>query len=388
MPEFGHLKRLLPIIEALATGGAQPHVFTDRRYAGAVLEKRGLFHDLFEGRSLDGLGDDSRPVPCRYVTFAAHHADALAQETARLRAAVVVHDAFAVVAVAVANRLSLPRVNFCAGHNLAPGPTLETLRVDPRVRVAEPCHRAVEVLRQRFAMDDASPFSYITSLSRELNLVCEPPEFLTAEEAAAFAPTAFFGSLPTGLPREPASAPQAGRLRIYASLGTVVWRYYAPYAREVLASLAQACQERGDCELVIGLGGQPLDDGFRRLVSRHTCVEPYVDQWAQLAASDLFLTHQGLNSTHEAIAHQVPMLSSPFFADQPGLASRCREFGLALPVVDDLRGPVDARAMHSALERARADRDTMGANLRRARHWELAVIAERPAVVSRILDLP
>ena len=43
-----------------------------------------------------------------------------------------------------------------------------------------------------------------------------------------------------------------------------------------------------------------------------------------LAAADVFVTHHGLNSTHESIAERVPMLSYPFQWDQPGMAERCQ----------------------------------------------------------------
>ena len=51
----------------------------------------------------------------------------------------------------------------------------------------------------------------------------------------------------------------------------------------------------------------------------------------------VFVTHHGLNSTHEAIYHRTPMLSYPFFGDQPYLANRCRDLGLSVPLVDTWR---------------------------------------------------
>ena len=60
-----------------------------------------------------------------------------------------------------------------------------------------------------------------------------------------------------------------------------------------------------------------------------------MDQWAVLGETDLFVTHHGLNSTHEAIFNRVPMLSYPFFWDQPGLAAKCQAFGIARPDLRD-----------------------------------------------------
>ena len=123
MPEQGHFKRLLPLISGLAGAGIATHVFTDLRYREAVERAGGRFVDVFAGRPLEAADAKSLPVPCRYVSFAAHYADSVLREVAALRPALVVHDTFAVIGVVVANQLKLPRVAVCSGHNAAPGPT-------------------------------------------------------------------------------------------------------------------------------------------------------------------------------------------------------------------------------------------------------------------------
>ena len=393
MPEFGHLKRLLPLIAGLAQAGADVHVFSDMKYAQAINTSGGRCHDLFRDRPLALADNQSRPIPSRYVSFAARFAESVISEVAALKPRIVIHDAFAVIAVPVANRLGLPRINVCPGHNLAPAPTVAALARDPRVQLSDDCLRAVDILRRDHGMPDASAFSYITSLSRELNLICEPPEFLTASEAQAFSPHAFFGSLAEVAPPGPAAGAGANdfpgadtaSLRIYASLGTVVWRYYADYARSILDALAQAAHKRRDLRVLIGLGGQSIDTGLGKLEAANIRVESYVDQWRVLAGSDVFLTHQGLNSTHEAIYHGVAMISCPFFSDQPGLAKRCQEFGLAEPLVAELRGAVDEGSIIAALDRIAERQDDIRARLRIARGWELAVMARRPEVIARII---
>ena len=68
-------------------------------------------------------------------------------------------------------------------------------RADPRVKVSAACLAAVETLRSRYDMPDASPFSYLGGLSPYLNLCAEPPRFLDERDRPAFEPVAFFGSL-------------------------------------------------------------------------------------------------------------------------------------------------------------------------------------------------
>ena len=97
----------------------------------------------------------------------------------------------------VATKLGVPRVNVCAGHNVVPARFLEMLKNDPRVRLSPACGRAADVLRESYGVTDASPFSYVASLSPDLNLYCEPPEFLAAHDREVFEPLEFFGSLPS-----------------------------------------------------------------------------------------------------------------------------------------------------------------------------------------------
>jgi UDP:flavonoid glycosyltransferase YjiC (YdhE family) len=106
-----------------------------------------------------------------------------------------------------------------------------------------------------------------------------------------------------------------------------------------------------------------------------------------LKITDAFLTHNGLNSTHEAIFHRVPMLSYPMFWDQPALAERCRQFGLAVPLANSLRGSVHAAQVRTALEALLRNSDAMKAKLRQARTWEMEVMARRSFVLERILDI-
>ena len=393
MIERGHFQRLLPVIAGLAQAGLRTHVFTDRRYRDEVESVGGLFVDLFAAHPLEAADAASLPIPCRYVSFAGHYADDVTAEAQALRPSLVVNDGFAVIGAVVARQLRLPRVNVCVGHNLAPAPTLERLRHDPRVAVSAACWRAVQVLRERHQMPDASPFSYVTDLSPQLNLYCEPPQFLREDERRAFEPLAFFGSLSTQTIDRPASTPSvfapapAGARRIYISFGTVVWRYYQAAARAALEAISVAVSAMPDATALVSLGGTPAP-WAADLARPNVRVESYVDQWNALREASVFITHHGLNSTHEAIYQGVPMVSYPFFGDQPGLARRCQELGLALPLVPGLRAPVSPTDVAAVLARVAAERPALQARLAQARAWELEAIAARGQVIQRILDLP
>jgi UDP:flavonoid glycosyltransferase YjiC (YdhE family) len=233
----------------------------------------------------------------------------------------------------------------------------------------------------------------VDGLSNTLNIYCEPPEFLTEAERRSFEPVAFFGSLPSiehiETPRRnplPAYFPaRAQGLRVYISFGTVVWRYYAAEALAAMEALADALALQTELAAMISFGGaDAADDHASRLQRPNVRVEKRVNQWAALGEADLFVTHHGLNSTHEAIFHRVPMLSYPFFWDQPGLAAKCQAFGIARQLSDVPRGPVTAGTAAEAITGILQDRAAIAARLEEARDRELAVMASRNQILDQL----
>ena len=174
---------------------------------------------------------------------------------------------------------------------------------------------------------------------------------------------------------------------MYVSFGTVIWWYFAEAAVAALRSLVQALSGT-DAEVVISLGNHPLDDEARAtLAAPGVRVLDYVDQRAVLDEADVIVTHHGVNSTHEAIQAGVPMLSYPFFGDQPDLARRCQDLGLAVPLTDEPRGAIDEGAVHRALVRLDQERAQLDARLAVAQTWEEETVADRPAVLDRLVAL-
>lgn len=396
MPEDGHFQRLRPLLDGLVRHGFAVRVFTHERYAAVVARSGAAFEDLFAGRELEAGEDASLPVPCRYVTFAGEHGEGVVRDAARLPPALVVSDAFAVVGRLVAASLGVPLVQLAAGHALDPAAVRAALAHDPRARVSARCREAVALLRERGGMPDASPFSYVADPSPWLNLYGEPAEFLTEAERRALEPVAFFGSLPPeaelgaarrgdGLASFGGGAPGP---RVYASLGTVVWRYWRGVALGALGAVAEAVSSIPGARAVVSLGGAEVSGSEAASLARPgVTVAGYVDQWAVLREADAFVTHHGLSSTHEAIWHRVPMLSYPMFWDQPALAARCRELGLALPLVDAPRKALAPDGVRAALEALAGRAETTRARLEEARAWELRTVEGREVVLGRIAAL-
>ncbi len=391
----GHVQRSLPLAAALIEHGAETWVFTERRYEDLFGALGAHFGDLYAGRSIELADDESSPHACRYVSFAGYYADSYVKEVAAIGPSLMVSDSFAVIGRVAASVLGLPHVDLCSGHDNDPTRFIERMEPD-RVAVSDRCHRAVEILGERFGVEHASPFLYGTEKSSLLNLYGEPQLFISEETRAALEPVAFFGSLP---PAEEIARRSTRRspcwfgdgdpeARLYVSFGTIIWRYYTERALAALEVIAEVVGRDGAMAAIVSLGDAPVDEQRARALTRpNVTVHRYVDQWQVLAEADVFVTHHGLNSTHEAIISGVPMVSHPFFADQLPMAARCAELAIAVPLMVDGASAIDGPMVEDALRTCRSHAGDLHSALEEVRQADLEVIGRRGEVVERLLAL-
>jgi UDP:flavonoid glycosyltransferase YjiC (YdhE family) len=374
----------------LVAAGAELRVWTDSRFKQEVEAMGAQFADIFDPLPLAAIDDASLPVPSRYVTFAAARATALSEAVGEWGAEVIVYDSFTVIGVAVGRRLGIPWVPVFSGHLIDGAAMRREVAGEPRVNTDPRCAAAIAQLADEFGMAGVTPFSYFAEPSPWLNVACEPREWLDDAALERYQPLACFGKLPASLlPTLPANARSSALLRIYAAFGTVVWWYWSREASAVLEAVAEAAGDLG-AEVVMGLGGGSLPAGAReRLEGLGAVVRDFADQTVELARADLFITHAGASSVHEAIAAAVPMLVLPFSADQPTIAARCKSFGIATSLANDWapHRKLGAGTVRSGIEGALSQRHEMAGALRRAREWELSAANGRAEVARRIIEL-
>ena len=394
MGGMGHFQRLRSMMDALVERDVNVSVLTDREFEGAVQAAGAGFVDLYGRHTLDAADAESRPIPCRYVSFAGRFGREVAQDVASLGPSLIISDSFALIGRIIAEVLGIPHINVCAGHDVDPTRFISQIESE-RVSISDDCHQAVEILREDFGLEDASPFSYGTSVSTLLNIYCEPESFVSAETRQALEPIAFFGSLPPLAEIEARRRPgrrrwfgaNGGRRKVYVSFGTIAWWYYANDALAALRVISETFAARHDVDGLISLGNADVDAGaVRALTNSRVSVERYVDQWQVLNEADVFVTHHGLNSTHESIFSQVPMISYPFFGDQPSMAATCQDLGVAVPLGGPPRHVLDRRLVGDALDTCLVQSPRLATALTACRDHELDVMARRPEVVDRILQ--
>ena len=389
MSDRTHFGAVLAVAGELVRAGATVGFWTDAGFKTEVEAVGAEFVDLFDPVTVNDVDDASSPQPSRFVTFAGELGGSVTRAVREWRPQLIVRAGFAYIGEVVAKVLQLPCVVVGSGHADLGIDFRAQVASSARVRTDPRCLAAVERLRSEFGLSEASPFSYVADPSPWLTIYKEPEEWLSPQERSIYGPLAYFGSLHSASFEATArSSALSSPLRVYASLGTIAWRYWAPEVLEALHAIADGATLLGDIELVVGLGNRDLGpDVIGPLQRPNVTVLPYADQWAELGRADLFITHNGLGSTHEAVARGVPMLSYPIFWDQPALAERSRQFGIALPLSKAPLGRIIPDEVAAAIASTSARRDQMLDRLAEARRWESRTIADRPRIAQRILGL-
>jgi zeaxanthin glucosyltransferase len=108
---------------------------------------------------------------------------------------------------------------------------------------------------------------------------------------------------------------------IYASLGTLVNGQY-----DVYKHILEAVGPLQDVQVVLSVGKNINPENLGPIPSNMiiVCSAPQIELLKRAA---LCITHAGLNTTLESLAHGVPMVAIPIGYDQPGTAARIAHHG-------------------------------------------------------------
>jgi MGT family glycosyltransferase len=124
--------------------------------------------------------------------------------------------------------------------------------------------------------------------------------------------------------REPVPFPWnklTDRPLIYASLGTLVNGLYHVYKH-----ILEAVEPLEDVQVVLSVG-RNINPESLGLIPSNVIVVRSAPQIELLKRAALCITHAGLNTALESLAHGVPMVAIPIGYDQPGVAARIAHHG-------------------------------------------------------------
>jgi MGT family glycosyltransferase len=125
--------------------------------------------------------------------------------------------------------------------------------------------------------------------------------------------------------REPIAFPWEklnGNPLIYASMGTLV-----NGLERVYNTVLQAVRHLSDIQVVLSVGKNLKLDDLGTIPSNVIVVRA-APQLELLKRAALCITHAGLNTALESLAHGVPMVAIPISYDQPGVAARVAYHGV------------------------------------------------------------
>jgi MGT family glycosyltransferase len=107
-----------------------------------------------------------------------------------------------------------------------------------------------------------------------------------------------------------------GEPLIYASMGTIL-NGRVDVFRTIVAALAK----HQDLQLVLSVGDQ-VDPEQIGMVPKNAIIVQRAPQLELLKQTSVCITHAGLNTVLESLAHGVPQVAIPVTYDQPGVAAR------------------------------------------------------------------
>jgi UDP:flavonoid glycosyltransferase YjiC (YdhE family) len=199
--------------------------------------------------------------------------------------------------------------------------------------------RAIGLIENRHRIDvrqsDVEVISNCLHLPGQVNLLWSypavtPPRFRDNRSGARYE---FVGYLSDGHLRPPVGD---GLPLIYLSFGTEVmdnlWADQEETRtgiRRCVAGLTRLWGP-GEVDVILATQGKRILDSY----PPNWTVRDRVDQQKVLSRADVFVTHGGSNSFHEALLHRVPMVVVPFFGDQVLVARRAEELGIGVDLGD------------------------------------------------------
>lgn len=213
------------------------------------------------------------------------------------------------------------------------------------LRMRGPVRRALDACRRHVGL---GPVRQVQTAFPELAHVTQLPECLDLPRSRLAANFHYTGPFANGAARPHVDFPWDrldGRPILYASLGTT--RNVRAF---VFRLIAEACRDF-DLQLVISLGGR-FDPGMFPDLPGNPLVTKYAPQLELLRLAVIAITHGGPNTVFEALMEGKPMVAIPLAHDQPAIAARLAQLGIAevLPVMR-----LSAKSIHRAVTKVLDD---------------------------------
>ncbi|CAH1193194.1 Oleandomycin glycosyltransferase [Paenibacillus auburnensis] len=273
----------------------------------------------------------------------------------------IIHDSMFGCGHMLAHILKLPAVNSSTSfaqtkdsfHKM-----LEPLFTEVSPEIAEPIkdkfNSLTAMMKEKYGVEIHSPYEVFCNPA-PLTIVYTTREF--QPDGEAFDQTyKFVGpSISSGFTQENFGSPAIEEKNlIYISLGTVFNQAIDFY------KLCLEAFKNTDHPIVMAIGNKVHISDLGEIPKNFT-VKNYVPQTDVLQQAKLFITHGGMNSTHEGLYYGVPLIVIPQSADQPILARQVATIGAGIQLqmqsltANQLREAADHVLSHSSFKQSVAN---------------------------------
>ena len=381
MPSTGHVNPSLPIVAELASRGVVVTYYVHEQFrkvveaTGATWRPMQRPHDLTEEQAARYLGDlpkSSCIFPASTVPVAAGILPSLTNELEMMhpRPSLIAYDPFLPQGLVAARYLKIPSVSLLS--YTGPGVVSTRAEVSLQWEKNPAVQRAVREIKDLYDVDIFAQGAVGEFYSPDRNTVTTfqrlfaPPLSSLQKERMSEIPFRCIGPMVSSkverishawasaeqldkeLPWQTINEARKSKPIVYLSMGTVAtssfWaRKFGPTARSngledfsgkefvqlVLKTAFEAFQDE-DVLVVAAIG--PQADALENLPPppKNFILQEVVPQLQLLQMCDVFITHGGANSVHEALGLGLPLIVVPLFGDQPLNADALSNTGAAI----------------------------------------------------------
>ncbi|GGA34170.1 macrolide family glycosyltransferase [Paenibacillus physcomitrellae] len=350
----GHIQPTLGVVRELIGRGEEVVYFVSDSFRGLV-ESTGAKVITFGGQAFVEAFLAGGRSPWGRVSGLLRTADivipGVLEQIQGERFDYMIHDSMFGCGRLLAQILKLPAISSCTSFALGPE---EFEQMQDQLSSRFPAEVNEQAWQELLRLVNDLEAKYEVKAGSAYDIFCNPAPLTLVYTSRSLQPGGelfddtykFVGPSITPRPHEPfeLSSIDTDHL-IYISLGTV-FNQALDFYKLCLSAFA------GTNHTVILSVGRQTQVAELGDLPANFIVRPYVPQLEVLQHAKLFITHGGMNSTHEGLYYAVPMIVLPQSADQPAIARRVAELGAGIHLNQD---HLTAEALRDAAEHVLGD---------------------------------
>ncbi|MBD1207688.1 MAG: hypothetical protein H9535_04620 [Ignavibacteria bacterium] len=360
IPAQGHTNPTLAVVKELVRRGDTVIYYSFTKFQAAIESTGAEFRSYDQELPIDP--DNPDPNLVRYATELLETAQLLVPQLLPRVVAekpdAIIHDSLCAWGLIIARSLKLPSICSISTFAISPRVAVTSFRDawDFGAMMLESASDLVKffrigaALRREYGFAQAVPPEMYSNFS-DRNIIYTSAE-LQPYSASFPANFRFVGASIEEKPPDSDFAqsnfaqsnfplPDAPQRRIYISLGTL-FNNNLPFYKMCIEALSGV-----DARVIMSIGKKIAVQDLGTLPSNISAYS-FVPQLDVLRKSDVFITHGGMNSVHEALWFGVPTVIVPQAADQKFVSKRLDALGAGIRIAKD---EVNAERLRNAVEK-------------------------------------